>query len=456
MCVASAAAVAGPDVSCKRAWSRLASTFSSGSDSSTSCNAFHRMNSVAGAARRRATGPSLSLSLAASGERGVAWSRPLFPTSKLAGPSGARRAKTDEARGGGKEGGKGEEGGNAVGTGSDANSTKKGVGSAGEGKELANGNGGGADAGGASGGSGGGGGGVVGDLPHQVSELYAEMERNLMSRMHAQDKNRFRAVGLSSVLLLIWVLSMFGTEIRRYFASQTAEVARETLKVEALQVQTQELATALVQTLLNDQEVVSAGALFLREASANPETQAALVSLALYVLQHPGTLAETRVLAKKLVRSILDDPDSVKQVTDLALKVIKTPRFRQGATELVVALGQSEEVYAAVTALASRVIQDPEVQATLSTVLSASSREVLRDQVVFDHSKVFVAQVMGDDAVQRSGGDALWNTVQYALQTRLFKATGLCLLAAGSAVLFSGRGGGGRDIGGGGGDGGAR
>lgn len=29
---------------------------------------------------------------------------------------------------------------------------------------------------------------------------------------------------------------MFGTEIRRYFASQTAEVARETLKVEALQV----------------------------------------------------------------------------------------------------------------------------------------------------------------------------------------------------------------------------
>lgn len=29
---------------------------------------------------------------------------------------------------------------------------------------------------------------------------------------------------------------MFGSEIRRYFASQTAEVARETLKVEALQV----------------------------------------------------------------------------------------------------------------------------------------------------------------------------------------------------------------------------
>lgn len=44
--------------------------------------------------------------------------------------------------------------------------------------------------------------------------------------------------------------------------------------------------------------------------------QAALVSLALYVLQHPGTLAETRVLAKKLVRAILDDPDTVQQVCE--------------------------------------------------------------------------------------------------------------------------------------------
>ncbi|CAM9246564.1 unnamed protein product [Ectocarpus sp. 12 AP-2014] len=258
------------------------------------------------------------------------------------------------------------------------------------------GNGGGAGAtggGSADGGSAGSGaGGVVGDLPFQVSELYAEMERNLMSRMHAQDKNRFRAVGLSSLLILIWVLSMFGTEIRRYFASQTAEVARETLKVEALQVQTQELATALVQALLNDQEVVRAGALFLREASANSETQAALVSLALYVLQHPDTRAETKLLAKKLVKAILDDPDTVLQVTDMALKVIRTPQFRQGASELVVALGQSQEVYGAVVDLASRVIQDPKVQATLSTVLSASSREVLQDQVVFDHSKVFVAQ----------------------------------------------------------------
>lgn len=53
---------------------------------------------------------------------------------------------------------------------------------------------------------------------------------------------------------------------------------------------------------------------------------------------------------------------------------------------------------------------------------------------------------MGDDAVQRSGGDALWNTVQYALQTRAMKATGFLLLVASAAVL-SGKGGRGLDWG---------
>ncbi|CAM9637026.1 unnamed protein product [Ascophyllum nodosum] len=292
---------------------------------------------------------------------------------------------------------------------------------------------------------GGGLGSTAGSLPHQVSEFYADMERNLMSRMRAQDKGRFRALSLSSLLLFVWVLSMFGTEIRRYFASQTAEVARETLKVQALQIQTQELATALVQALLNDQEVVGAGALFLREASTNPETQAALISLALFILQHPETLDETIVLAKKLVQAILDDPESVQQVTSLALKVIADERFKAGATQLVVELGQSDQVFEAVSKLTSRVIQHPEVQASLSEVLAASSHEVLEDPEVLDHSKEFVAQVIGDDAVQRSGGDALWNTVQYAFQTRVMRIAGVCLLA-GSAVLLSGRvGAGGND-----------
>lgn len=54
----------------------------------------------------------------------------------------------------------------------------------------------------------------------------------------------------------------------------------------------------------------------------------------------------------------------------------------------------------------------------------------------------WLGQVVGDDAVQRSGGDALWNTVQYALSTRVMKAVGLTLLVATSVVLSGLAGGG--------------
>ncbi|CAM9362048.1 unnamed protein product, partial [Sphacelaria rigidula] len=70
-------------------------------------------------------------------------------------------------------------------------------------------------------------------------------------------------------------------------------------------------------------QVVRAGATFLRDASADPETQqAALVSLALYVLQHPETLRETIVLGKKLVQAILDDPETVQQVRRVVLGLV--------------------------------------------------------------------------------------------------------------------------------------
>ncbi|CAN0131344.1 unnamed protein product, partial [Ectocarpus fasciculatus] len=131
------------------------------------------------------------------------------PTGPGGGAGAGKSADGTPPRGGEKN-----EGGSAVGGGGNgapgmkkergwAAAAATGGGSAA--RRAGNGGGAGATGGGsADGGSAGSGaGGVVGDLPHQVSELYAEMERNLMSRMHAQDKNRFRAVGLSSVLILV-------------------------------------------------------------------------------------------------------------------------------------------------------------------------------------------------------------------------------------------------------------
>ncbi|CAM9516200.1 unnamed protein product [Choristocarpus tenellus] len=77
-------------------------------------------------------------------------------------------------------------------------------------------------------------------------------------------------------------------------------------------------------------------------------------------------------------------------------------------------------------------------------MISSSSHKVLNDGEVLQHSKIFVAEVMGDDGVQRSGGDALWSSVQYALQTRVMKAVGFGLVCA-SVIVLGGGGGGSRN-----------
>ncbi|RYG64999.1 hypothetical protein EON64_12845 [archaeon] len=82
---------------------------------------------------------------------------------------------------------------------------------------------------------------------------------------------------------------------------------QETLKNEALKVQTQELATAVVQTILNDPAIALHASAFLAEATKAPLTQEALVQLTVHVLQHEDTLRAAQLLATKLVALLAQD-----------------------------------------------------------------------------------------------------------------------------------------------------
>ena len=142
----------------------------------------------------------------------------------------------------------------------------------------------------------------------EINKAYAEVEHNMMARISESNQQRFRLYVLSTILLIIWLVSAFGGEIRKMLSKQTAGLAQETLKNESLKIQTQELAMAVVQTVLNDKEVTAHAASFLREASVVPETQQALLELTLHVLQHPDTLDEVAVLVKKIIVILGNDP----------------------------------------------------------------------------------------------------------------------------------------------------
>ena len=119
---------------------------------------------------------------------------------------------------------------------------------------------------------------------------------------------RYVTIGIAiTVLLAAWLGSMDHSRLMAYFSKQTADFAKETLENESLKVQTQELARAVVQTVLNDSDVTTQAAVFLREAAAAPETQEALLKLTLHVLEHEESLKQLSALTVKVIAFLSTD-----------------------------------------------------------------------------------------------------------------------------------------------------
>lgn len=148
---------------------------------------------------------------------------------------------------------------------------------------------------------------------HHTQQLYGEYEKYFMERIHYRNQQRFRLTLISALITIIWIAVVFGKPIRKFFADWTAGFAKETLENESVKVQTQELATAVVQTILENQDIVSHAAAFLRDASNTPETQQALQTLTLKILQHEQTLKELTKLSQKLIKNLADDKVTAEQ-----------------------------------------------------------------------------------------------------------------------------------------------
>jgi hypothetical protein len=56
------------------------------------------------------------------------------------------------------------------------------------------------------------------------------------------------------------------------------------------------------------------------------------------------------------------------------------------------------------------------VLASTQALLTESTHKALNDPEILDHSMEFATDVVGDDVVQRTSGEALRNTVTYAVR----------------------------------------
>ena len=196
----------------------------------------------------------------------------------------------------------------------------------------------------------------------QYTNAYVELEKTLMARIHESNRRRFRIALISSILFVFWVVAVFGKFIRKALTNQTADLAKETLENEALKGRTEELAVAVVHTVLNDPQVTANAAVFLREASMVPETQQALLKLTLHVLQHEESLAEVAALVRKLVVQLAKDKETVQGLGVLLAAALQEPSVKAAAAGLVADLCKDPEVEQAVSDLTLTIIGKQEVQ----------------------------------------------------------------------------------------------
>ena len=260
-----------------------------------------------------------------------------------------------------------------------------------------------------------------------------KIEKKVMEAVHTKDRKRFRITFISVSLLLIWIISTFGKDIRQLFSKQTAQVAKETLADESLQIQTQQLSAAVVQYILNDPEILALTQSFLRQASSDPETQTALLNLVRNVLLHEETVDATVELGHALVKRVLQSKEALDQVSVLMVQVLQDNRVKKGAIALLLELCQDDDVLLAFVELTTRLFAEKEVQTRVNQLMGTAVNDVLNDQTIQLKSKEFVSDVVSDDSVQRTGVDAIWSQLSYSVSSRL---SALFLFSILTGVLF--------------------
>jgi len=112
----------------------------------------------------------------------------------------------------------------------------------------------------------------------------------------------------------------------------------------------------------------------------------------------------------------------------------KDPVTLDAFNKLVIKVCADPEVLKSLSVLVSKVGAEDTIGAATATLLTSATHTVMNDPDILNHSKDFVSDVVTDDVIQKTSGDALWNTITYSV------TPGVVSLLAGVGVSFLGVG----------------
>jgi uncharacterized membrane-anchored protein YjiN (DUF445 family) len=157
----------------------------------------------------------------------------------------------------------------------------------------------------------------------------------------------------------------------------------------------------------------------LADLLRSPQIQDAINELVNKILTSPQFKRACSVLVKELWKDLVEDTETLKQVIHLLYNAIQDEAIKDAAVQLVTEVFADKEVLDEVVELFQRLGQEAKVQKATQELLVESAHNALNDPEILDHSMEFATDVVGDDIVQQTAGEAIYNTLSYAVRPTL-------------------------------------
>jgi len=176
----------------------------------------------------------------------------------------------------------------------------------------------------------------------------------------------------------------------------------------------------------------------LKDVLQSKALQKAAQQFVISIMESTEFKAALNRLVKELWRDLVEDPETLQQIIKVLQVAIQDKAILKAAQTLVMDLVDEPEVKAALIQMIQRLGTDQAVQGATQSLITESAHNVLNDAEILDHSMEFATDVLGDDIVQRTAGEALRNTVGHAFRptsTIVLTATGVGLLLFGVVAI---------------------
>jgi hypothetical protein len=173
--------------------------------------------------------------------------------------------------------------------------------------------------------------------------------------------------------------------------------------------------------------------LLLKDVLQSSTVQDATQEFVVQIIQSERFKEAISRFVKELWSDLVTDPETIAQVIRLLEIAIQSEPIKKAVMELILQIAVREtEFRTAILAMIEGLGQDDTVRKAVALLLTDAAHTTLNDPDILDHSMEFATDVVGDDIVQQTAGEALRKSVEHAVKP----ATTILLTACGVGFLI--------------------